>query len=100
MLADEEYWKSIKNYIRDNFSVEPNVHTIIFLIGIRELGYGFIQLDQETKTKVINFASMFILKFISEQDKKYLQHPEVDEDYKERIYKQGIIRYFKSNQIL
>ena len=101
MSLDEKYWLSIQRYIRKQFGVEPEIYTIIFLIGVRELGYGFIQLDQETKTKVINFASMFLLKYIPEEDKKQLHDPGVDEDYKaSRIYRKGIINYFKTNKIL
>ena len=31
-------WKSVKRYIHDNFSKEPDTQAILFLIGIRELG--------------------------------------------------------------
>ncbi|MGM0498175.1 MAG: hypothetical protein ACQESJ_09680 [Bacteroidota bacterium] len=82
--------------------MEPHIHNVLFLIGVQELDYGFSKLDQNTKTKVMNFASMYILSFLKEEDKNYLktkykdshnEHKALEEIEKE-IYKKGIINYF------
>lgn len=97
----EKEWNSIQKYIQSQFNLNPDVYNILFLIGVQELGYGFQQLDQTTKTKVINFATMYIMNYIEEKDKKALKNQGYeDEYYEEEIYKTGIINYFKSKKIL
>ncbi len=97
----EKEWNSIQKYIQSQFNLNPDVYNILFLIGVQELGYGFQQLDQTTKTKVINFATMYIMNYLEEKDKKALKNQGYeDEYYEEEIYKTGIINYFKSKKIL
>jgi len=97
----EKDWKAIQNYIQSQFNLKPDVYNILFLIGVQELGYGFQQLDQTAKTKVINFASMYIMNYLDENDKEKLKHHGAEyEHYEEEIYKTAIINYFKSKKIL
>lgn len=101
MDQKENNWKLIQKYIKNQFNIPPNVHNILFLIGIQELGYGFQHLDQAEKTKVINFASIYIMNFIDKKEKSYLKNQASEKDnYEEEIYKKGIINYFKTKKIL
>jgi len=101
MHSNKESWKYIQKYIQSEFNVKPDVHNILFLIGVQELEYGFQQLDQAAKTKVINFASIYIMNFLNDEDKKILKNNVSEENfYKEEVYKKGIINYFKSKKIL
>ncbi|MCF8335211.1 MAG: hypothetical protein K9H65_01285 [Bacteroidales bacterium] len=101
MQINESEWKSIQEYIQSQFNVKPDIHNILFLIGVQELGYGFQQLDQATKTKVINFASIYILNYVEKENKQIFKNQGDEENYyNEDIYKTGIINYFKSKKIL
>jgi hypothetical protein len=98
-------WNKIKKLIKKDFYLEPLVHNILFIIGIQELNYGFEQLDSDTKTKVINFASMYILKFLNEEDRKKVRDKVnngtiKEEESEDEIYKQAIINYFESKEII
>lgn len=98
----EDHWKKVEDFIEKEFHVEPHIHNVLFLIGVQELNYGFSKLDQSTKTKVMNFASMYILSFLKEEDKNYLKRKYKDiqnehkaqEEVEKQIYKKGIINYF------
>ena len=101
MNDNDRDWEFIEKYIQNQFNIKPDVHNILFLVGVQELGYGFQQLDQAAKTKVINFASMYIMNYLNEEEKKILKNSNSDENcYKEETYKTGIINYFKSKKII
>jgi hypothetical protein len=98
-------WKQVEEFIDKEFHVEPQIHNILYLIGIQELGYGFSKLDHQTKTKVINFASMYILNFLKEDEKNYLKDKYSKEKdgvnkIEEQLYKKAIINYFKNKGII
>ncbi len=102
---DISYWNKIKRLIKKDFYLEPNVPNILFMIGLQELNYGFEQLDSDSKTKVINFVSMYILKFIHEDDRKKVKQKVTEglieeEETEEEIYKQAIINYFKAKELI
>ena len=101
MDEKRKYWRAIQQYIKSQFNTEPNVHNILFLIGIQELGYGFNQINQDTKTKVINFASLYIMSYMTEEEKNTIQQNGSDQDhFQDNIYKTAIINYFISKKIL
>mgnify|MGYP006278311579 CR=1 FL=1 len=101
----EDRWKQVEEFIEKEFHVEPQIHNVLFLIGVQELGYGFTKLDQQTKTKVMNFASMYILNFLNEDEKNYLKdkyRKEKDGANKieQQLYKKGIINYFNNKGVI
>jgi|GEM_PF-3584815 len=101
-------WKKIEDFVEKEFHVEPFIHNILFLIGVQELNYGFSKLDQDTKTKAMNFASMYILSFLKEEDKTFLKNKyknnengeKAEEEIEKEIYKKGIINYFSHKGII
>ena len=101
-------WKKIKDFVEKEFHVEPFIHNILFLIGVQELNYGFNKLDQDTKTKAMNFASMYILSFLKEEDKTFLKNKyrntdkgeKAEEEIEKEIYKKGILNYFRHKGII
>ena len=103
-----EDWKKIKDFVQREFHVEPHLHNILFLIGVQELDYGFSKLDQNSKTKVMNFASIYILSFLKEEDKTFLKNKyrnrqnevKAEEEIEKEIYRKGIINYFKHKGII
>ena len=108
MKNQETYWQKIRHFVRDKFGLPGEVYDIVFLVGVQELGYGFQQLDQETKTKVFNFASIYLMKYMDREQRRAIQiqaKSEAEEDEQEQylekeIYKQAIINYFKDKKIL
>jgi len=97
----ENDWKKIESHLKKNFNLNATVENALFLIGVNELGYGFEKLDQQLKTKVINFASIFIMNFLNEEDKKKLAENSNGEDIEEdKIYKKAIINYFNHKEII
>lgn len=102
----KDNWEKVKKYIKEEFNLSPEIHSILFLIGIQELNYGFQQLDKDTKVKVINFASIFVLKFLEEKDREKLKKnfQELDKtdktEYEEELYKLAIVRYFKDINVI
>jgi len=124
MEEKEKYWQQIRQYVRDRFGMPGEVYDIVFLIGVREMGYGFQQLDQDTKTKVFNFASIYLMNFMSGEERGRIIKPsaEADRNYtdrhcadgdcadgnwdkgdwdlEEQIYKQAIINYFREKKII
>jgi len=101
-------WKKIEVFIEKEFHVEPQIHNILFLIGVQELNYGFNKLDQDSKTKAMNFASMYILSFLREEDKTFLKNKyknsgneeKAEEEIEKEIYRKGIINYFRNKGII
>lgn len=105
MDENEKYWQQIQQFVKEKFGLPGEVYDIVFLIGVRELGYGFQQLDQETKTKVFNFASIYLMNYMDQEQRKKIQDDvkamagEDDDLLEESIYKQAIINYFKDKKI-
>jgi len=101
MDENQQYWQRVQQFVKERFGMKGDVYDIIYLIGIRELGYGFQQLDQAAKTKVINFAAMYLMNFMDhDQRLEISRRYEDDEELEEQFYRQAIIRYFKSKKLL
>jgi hypothetical protein len=97
----EKEWQKITAYLKSEFNLQASVHNALFLIGVNELGYGFEKLDQQLKTKVINFASIYIMNFLSEEDKNILAENSTDGEIEEdQIYKKAIVNYFTEKDII
>jgi len=101
MEEEEKYWHKIQDYIRSHFGMKGEVYDIAYLIGVRELGYGFEPLDQDTKTKVYNFVAIYLMNFMDEEQRREIRKKYGDQpDMEEQIYRKAIIHYFRSKQIL
>ena len=97
----KQQWQQIQQYIRDSFHIEPEIHNILYLIGIQELGYGFNKLDKDNKTKVFNFVSLYMMRFLCHEEKTAIRKESLDEeDYETKLYKKAIINYFKQQHLI
>lgn len=72
MNEREKYWQRIRQFVRTQFAMPGEVYQIVFLIGVRELGYGFQQLDQDTKTKVFNFAAIYLMNYMGREEREQI----------------------------
>ena len=98
-------WIKISRFIQKEFNLNPEIINFLFLIGVQEMEYGFSELDQDTKTKVINFASIYILNYLTEEDQNNLREKTAtsdlnEDELEEMLYKRAIINYFKDKDLI
>ena len=57
-MNESEYWKKIEQFFEDNFQTEKNppIETLLFLIGLQELGSGQQKYTKEDKVNLIHIA--------------------------------------------
>jgi hypothetical protein len=54
-------WTRLLAKIKEQFDVEPNMESILFLIGVRELGQGAKKFTKEEKVDLMHIALCAIL---------------------------------------
>lgn len=99
--------------ISKQFDIEPTLESILFLIGIQELGQGFKEFDRDEKMNLINLGTLRVLSEFayyvkaSEPDRDNWPIYQINQSIKlpkgeeqEEIIKQGIIQYFENNNLL
>lgn len=59
----EEKWKKLKGYIKRDFNKSPDINALLLLIGIQELGRGFITFSKEQKQDLMHIANCKVLSF-------------------------------------
>lgn len=106
-------WKTVKQYIHDNFSKEPDTQAILFLIGIREL--GMLNEKPFSKRDKVGLMHIAVCKLLSyngyyklvghDQDgwphwEKQKELPFVNVFEQELLLKQHIVHYFKEEEII
>jgi len=105
----EFYWLKVRHQIRDSFkvSVLPDLDTLLFLIGIQELGMPFQKFSKEEKIDLIKLAIATLLQdegYFSFTGKilkgwpEFVQLKEFDITKKEseQLMKIKIIHYFEA----
>lgn len=57
-MTEQELWKKVEAFFQKNFDMEPNppIETILFLIGIQELGSGQQKYSKDDKLNLIHIA--------------------------------------------
>ncbi len=57
-MNESEYWKKIEQFFEDNFQTEKNppIETLLFLIGLQELGSGQQKYTKDDKVNLIHIA--------------------------------------------
>ena len=103
----EKKWNDLIKLLQENFEEDLTLKSILFLIGVQELGQGIRDFDKEEKTNLLHIATCKLLssfgyyKFIS-IDEDGWPHYEVVKDIEELtptsqelLMKESIINYFK-----
>ena len=103
----EKKWEELIIKLQDNFEEELSLKSILFLIGVQELGQGIRDFDKEEKTNLLHIATCKLLspfgyyKF-KNIDEDGWPHFEVVKDLEnlssfsqELLVKKAIINYFK-----
>lgn len=105
-------WEAVERMIADQFGKTPNMEAILFLIGIQELGKGYIKFSKEQKQDLMHIA---VCTLLAESGYYKLDHTDEDGwphftelkrmqgmplEQQEDFLKQHIIRYFEKRGLL
>lgn len=107
---DEELktkWQKVENLIIDRFGEKLDMQTILFIIGLQELGKGAGKYKKEEKLDVIHIGICTVLgkygyyKFIGHDDEGWPHFknikklpPEVQGEFQQKFLKKAVIDYF------
>ena len=104
---DLEEWNNVLNKLQKQFGNTPDVQTIIFLVGHRELGKHQVKFTKEQKQDLIHVGVCTLLSqadyytFLDfDQDgwphfEYNREQPKLDNIQQEKLLKKMIIQYFK-----
>ena len=71
----EKNWDELVEKLQENFEEDLTLKSILFLIGVQELGQGIRDFDKEEKTCLLHIATCKLLSPFG-----YYKFKEVDED--------------------
>lgn len=108
MIAEGELWKEVERFFEINFDGDKNtpVETMLFLIGVQELGSGKQKYSKDDKVNLIHIAVCRLLepfgyyKFTHYDDDGYPHFeeiqplPELKSNEQQILMKKSIIQYF------
>ena len=112
-LSETELWAKVEHFFEENFQTEKNVpiETILFLIGVQELGSGKQKYSKDDKVNIIHIAVCRLLQpfgyyeFSHYDDDGYPhfkekeQLPELKPNEQQLLMKKAIIQYFMDENL-
>ena len=105
---DEAEWTNVLELLHTKFGNTPDVQTIIFLVGHRELGKHQVKFTKEQKQDLIHVGVCTLLSQANyytflDHDEDGWPHfeynrdmPKLDNEQQEKLLKKSIIQYFKN----
>lgn len=113
-MTEAEKWQKIENFFTENFDTEKNVsiETMLFLIGVQELGSGKQKYSKDDKLNLIHIAVCRLLEpfgyySFSHYDEDGFPHfeetdklPELRPNEQQLLMKKAIIQYFQDEEII
>jgi hypothetical protein len=54
-------WKEIQDKLEPQFGGDLDIQAVLFIIGVQELGKGYVKLDKEDKVNVMHIAICTLL---------------------------------------
>lgn len=107
-MTEAELWKEVEKFFADQFQTEPNVpiETVLFLIGVQELGSGKQKYTKDDKLNLIHIAVCRLLQpfgfyEFSHYDAQGYPHftekepmPELKPNEQTLLMKKAVIQYF------
>lgn len=112
-MTETELWKEVENFFVQNFDAENNVpvETMLFLIGVQELGSGKQKYSKDDKVNLIHIAVCRLLepfgffKFSHYDDDGYPHFeeleplPELKPNEQSLLMRKAIIQYFMDEEL-
>lgn len=113
-MNETEIWKKVEDFFAENFQTEKNppIETLLFLIGIQELGSGMQKYSKDDKVNLIHIAVCRLLepfgfyKFEDYDDdgwpmyKQLEELPELKPNEQQLLMKKAIIQFFIDENLL
>lgn len=111
--TEAELWALVENFFVENFDTEkhPAIETILFLIGVQELGSGKQKYTKDDKLNILHIAVCRLLepfgyyKF-SHYDDEGFPHfdeveplPELKPNEQQLLMKKAVIQYFIDEEL-
>lgn len=111
--SESELWKAVESFFIENFDTEkhPAIDTLLFLIGVQELGSGQQKYTKDDKLNILHIAVCRLLepfgyyKFSHYDDDGYphfdevSQLPELKPNEQQILMKKAIIQYFHDEEL-
>ncbi len=112
-MTESELWNKVEVFFTENFDTEknPQIDTILFLIGVQELGSGQQKYTKDDKLNILHIAVCRLLepfgyyKF-SHYDEDGFPHfdeveklPELKPNEQQLLMKKAIIQYFIDEEL-
>ena len=107
----EKEWQLLLDRLKDIVGKEANLDAILFLIGIQELGKGFLHFSKEEKQDLMHIGTCKVLSLsgyyeLEGTDKEGWPHwklvktiPALTLDEQEKMLKMHVLEYFEKEQI-
>ncbi|GAB4333372.1 MAG: hypothetical protein OHK0038_09430 [Flammeovirgaceae bacterium] len=108
----ENDWKKVREFFRENFNKLPDINSVIFMIGVRELGKGKKHFSKEEKQDLMHIAICKILSYSGYYElegldadgwphwKPLQKVPFLDVINQEKFLKMHIAEYFRKEGLI
>lgn len=112
ILQVKEKWLKLKSFIKEQFEMDPDLQSILFLIGVQELGGIYREYSKQEKMELIHVGTCAALALFSyyeliEKDKEGWPHyqlvksiPAASIAQQNLLLKEAIILYFENQGIM
>lgn len=112
-MTENELWSKVEKFFVENFDTDkhPQIDTILFLIGVQELGSGKQKYTKDDKLNILHIAVCRLLepfgyyKFSHYDDDGYPHFevveelPELKPNEQQILMKKAIIQYFIDEEL-
>lgn len=105
----ESKWRQVLNFFKDHGDLD--VTSVLFLVGVQELGKGYVKLSKDKKLEVIHIGVCTVLEpygyyeFVGD-DKDGWPHfetkkklPPLNGKEQQNLMKEAVIAYFEKSEI-
>jgi hypothetical protein len=105
---NEADWKAVSDFFENKFQKIPDLSSMLFIIGHRELGFNQVKFSKEQKQDVIHVAvctllsteNYYIKKEIDADGWPHFEYnrnmPKLTHEQQEKLLKKCIINYIKN----
>jgi len=114
MEDNQTDWEKVIDFFKEKFTdgQEPEMDTILFLIGVRELGKIKPKFTKDEKVNLMHIATCKLLepkgyyKFLKRDEEDWPHYervkllPPMNAKEQEKFMREAIIEYFKNNDLI